>query len=268
MTISIGCYHLPVNTPCQSQRARRSRAFVRAALALLLFVVVAPALFAYVVKLKDGSLVFARAPYTVKGKRAIITLENGTVTQIDLEKIDVPGTEKYNKENFGNVIALDTPQEKVFQLPTPVPKSANPLQDLIKEKRGHLDRPTPGAAAPHPGASGTAAEVWQPDPIVQAAFAHVFEGTGQSQYRVTSNRGKTRLLATAASEQAVFETLSASARAILAAADRGRSAPVEIVLTTASGESAGTFEMTPAQAKVLVDRAVSVQDYFVRNVIF
>ena len=239
---------------------------MRAVLALFLFVVVAPALFAYVVKLKDGSLVFARAPYTVKGKRAIITLENGTVTQIDLEKIDVPGTEKYNRENFGNVIALDTPQEKVFQLPTPVPQSKNPLQDLIKEKRGHLDRPTPGAVAPPPGSS--AAEAWQPDPIVQAAFAHVFEGTGQTQYRVTSHRGKTRLLATAASEQAVFETLSASARAILAAAERGRSAPVEIVLTTASGESAGTFEMTPAQARLLVDRGVSVQDYFVRNVIF
>jgi hypothetical protein len=266
MTINIGCYHLPVNTPCQLQRAPRSRALVRAVLALFLFVVVAPALFAYVVKLKDGSLVFARAPYTVKGKRAIITLENGTVTQIDLEKIDVPGTEKYNKDNFGNVIALDTPQEKVFQLPTPVPKSANPLQDLIKEKRGHLDRPTPGPAAPAPGAS--AAEAWQPDPIVQAAFAHVFEGTGQTQYRVTNHRGKTRLLATAASEQAVFETLSASARAILAAADRGRSAPVEIVLTTGSGEAAGTFEMTPSQAKLLVDRAVSVQDYFVRNVVF
>lgn len=240
---------------------------MRAVLALFLFVVVAPALFAYVVKLKDGSLVFARAPYTVKGKRAIITLENGTVTQIELEKIDVPGTEKYNRENFGNVIALDTPQEKEFQLPTPVPQSKNPLQDLIKQKRGHLDRPTPGPAAPPPGSSGNA-EVWQPDPIVQAAFAHVFEGTGQTQYRVTNHRGKTRLLATAASEQAVFETLSASARAILAAADRGRSAPVEIVLTTASGEAAGMFEMTPAQARLLVDRAVSVQDYFVRNVIF
>lgn len=256
-----------MNTPCQLQRAPRSRAVARAALALLALLVVAPALFAYVVKLKDGSLVFARAPYTVKGTRAIITLENGTVTQIDLEKIDVPGTEKYNRENFGNVIAIDTPQEKVFRMPTPVRESNNPLQDLIKEKRGHLDRPTPGPAGMPPGAFARSAAA-QPDPIVQAAFAHVFEGTGQSQYRVTNHRGKTRLLATADSEQAVFDMLSASARAVLAAAERGRSAPVEIVLTTASGESAGTFEMTAAAAKLVVDRVVSVQDYFVRNVIF
>lgn len=227
----------------------------------------APALFAYVVKLKDGSLVFARAPYTVKGTRAIITLENGTVTQIQLDKIDVPGTEKYNRDNFGNVISIDTPQEKVFKMPTPVPQSKNPLQDLIKDKRGHLDRPTPGPAAIPSGSSASAAAV-EPDPIVQAAFAHVFEGTGQTQYRVTNFRGKTRLLATADSEQAVFDMLSASARGLLAAVERGRSAPVEIVLTTASGESAGRFEMTPAQAKLLVDRGITVQDYFVRNVIF
>lgn len=237
-------------------------------LALLTFLLVSSALFAYVVKLKDGSLVFARAPYTVKGTRAIITLENGTVTQIDVEKIDVPGTVKYNRDNFGNVIALDTPQEKVFQLATPVPQSKNPLQDLIRQRRGNLDRPTPGSAAPQAGSAVGPSETSQPDPIVQAAFSRIFEGTGLTQYRVTNNRGKTRLLANVNSEQAVFNTLSASARAIVEAAERGRSGNVEVVLTTGSGEPAGTFEMTPAQAKLLVDRGMTVQDYFVKNVIF
>jgi hypothetical protein len=204
----------------------------------------------------------------VKGKRAIITLENGAITQIDEEKIDVPGTLKYNKDNFGNVVALDTPQEKVFQLPTPVPQSKAALEDIIKQRRGHLDRPTPGVPASSSDSSVGSSEILQADPIVQAAFAHVFEGAGLAQYRVTNNRGKTRVLATANSEQSVFNTLSASARAIVDAAERGRSAPVEIVLTTASGEPAGTFEMTPAHAKLLVDRGITVQDYFVKNVVF
>lgn len=229
---------------------------------------ISPALFAYVVKMKDGSLVFARAPYTVKGTRAIITLENGTVTQIDVDKIDVPGTVKYNRDNFGNVIALDTPQEKVFQMATPVPQSKNPLQDLIRQKRSNLDRPTPGAASAPSGSAAGSSETSQPDPIVQAAFAHIFEGTGLTQFRVTNNRGKARVLANANSEQAVFNTLSASARAIVEAAERGRSGPVEIVLTTGSGESAGTFEMTAEQARLLVDRGITVQDYFVKYVIF
>jgi hypothetical protein len=242
---------------------------MRAALAFLMVLLLAPALLAYVVKLKDGSLVFARAPYAVKGTRAIITLENGTVTQIELDKIDVPGTEKYNRENFGNVIALDTPQEKTFQLPTPAARSKNPLQDLIRQRRGHLDRPTPGPAgsASVPGAAASDASQ-AVDSVVQTSFAQVFEGTGISQYRVTNYRGKTRLLATANSEQAVFSTLSACARAITGAAEHGRSGSVEIVLTTASGDPAGTFEMTAAQAKLLVDRGITVQDYFIKNVIF
>jgi hypothetical protein len=90
------------------------------ALAFLGLLLLAPALFAspYAVKLKDGSLVFARVPYAVKGTRAIITLENGIVTQIALDKVDEPGTKKYNRENYGNVIQINTPPDYAFRLPT------------------------------------------------------------------------------------------------------------------------------------------------------
>jgi hypothetical protein len=237
------------------------------ALALFALLLAASDLFAYVVKLKDGSLVFARMPYVVKGTRAIITLENGTVTQIPLEKVDIPGTDKYNRENFGNVIAIDTPQEKVFQLPTPVPQSKGALQDLIRQKRGNLGLPTPGPAA---GSSAAARSdsTQSIDPVLQSTVAHIFEGTGITQYRLTSARGKTKLMATTSTEQAVFNTLSAAARAITEAAARGWSSSLEIVLATASGEPAGTFEMTPLQAKLLVDRGITIQDYFVKNVVF
>jgi hypothetical protein len=259
----------PVKRLFQLRRARRSPSPMRIAVALLALLIVAPALLAYVVKLKDGSLVFARAPYTVKGKNAIITLENGTVTQIDTDKIDVPGTEKYNKENFGNVIAIDAPQERVFQAPTPVPQSKGTLEGLVRQRRDRLGLPTPGAPLANARSVGTASETsGSVDPVVQASFARIFEETGITQFRLANNRGKTRLLATANSEQAVFNTLSASARAITETAERGRPASVEIVLTATSGEHAGTFEMTPAQAKLLRDRNLTVQEYFVRNVVF
>lgn len=102
------------------------------AVAILALMLAAPALFAYayMVKLKDGSLLSARAPYTVKGARAIITLENGIVTQLPLDEIDQPGTEKYNRENFGNLIVILTPRERAYQLPTragrSVAASSNP----------------------------------------------------------------------------------------------------------------------------------------------
>jgi hypothetical protein len=258
-----------VNSDSRSKRPRRSTSLVPLALAFLALLLAAPALFAYVVKLKDGSLVFARTPYTVKGTRAIITLENGTVTQIPLEKVDVPGTDKYNRENFGNVIAIDTPQEKVFQLPTPAPQSKGALQEMIRKKRGQLGMPTPGPPSAGSASGAASSDSTQSiDPILQSTVAHVFEGAGITQYRLTSSRGKTRLLATASSEQAVFNTLSAAARAIQEAATRGRSALVEIVLSTSSGEPAGTFQMNPMQAKLLVDKGVTIQDYFVKNVVF
>jgi hypothetical protein len=242
---------------------------MRTAVALLALLIVAPALFAFVVKLKDGSLVFARAPYTLKGKNAIITLENGTVTQIDLDKIDVAGTEKYNRENFGNVIAIEAPQEKSFQAPTPVPQSRGGLESLVRQRRDRLGIPTPGAPLASARSTGTAPETsGSVDPVVQASFVRIFEETGITQFQLANSRGKTRLLATANSEQAVFSALSAAARAIAEAADRGRPASVEIVLTAASGERAGTFEMTPAQAKLLRDRTLTVQEYFVKNVVF
>jgi hypothetical protein len=50
---------------------------------------------AYNIKLKDGSIIFARSRYEVKGKKAIITLPNGTVTQIDYSTLDVRVIEKY-----------------------------------------------------------------------------------------------------------------------------------------------------------------------------
>jgi hypothetical protein len=257
-----------VKRPCQTARPPLALLVRRAAIVIATLVLFASSALAYVVKLKDGTLVFARAPYTVKGSQAIITLENGNVTQIAMDKVDVPGTVKYNKENFGNVIAIDAPEEKPKQLPTAVPRSNNPLGDLIRQRGTHMGLPTPGPAAAGPAAAtGAKTREAAADPVLQTVFTQVFQGAEINRFRVTSARGRTRILVTADSEQAVFVTLSASARAMRDAFARGLSEPVEIFLTTSSGESAGAFEMTPAEAKLLVDRNLTVQEYFVRNVI-
>ncbi len=109
-------------------------------LAFAAFLAFSAAASAYVIKLKDGSLIFARTKYTVKGDRAIITLENGTVTALKLEEIDVEGSEKYNKENFGNVVAIDTPDSRK---PTPAPEAPQPprIQDYIKQNKPRMDLP-------------------------------------------------------------------------------------------------------------------------------
>ncbi len=124
-------------------------------LAVLAFVLAASSALAYVVKLKDGSLIFARVKYTVKGDKAIITLENGTVTAIKLDQIDVDGSETYNKENFGNVVALDTPESRK---PTAIPNAASAavprLQDYIRDKKPRMALPSGQAEKPPPTARG------------------------------------------------------------------------------------------------------------------
>lgn len=235
-------------------------------LAVALFLASGSAL-AYVVKLKDGSLVFARLKYEVKGTKAIITLENGTVTQIDLSRVDVPGTEEYNRKYSGNVIALDTPDQKVLNVPSSAPPPPPRLQDMIREKRTKqpLEPGATGAAAVGP--SGEAASWSAVEPLLKASFDQILQGAGIPQYRLTNFRGKVRLIATANSEEAVFNTLSAAARALADLATRGKAVPVEIILTTSSNQSGGTFEMTPDQARQIVNGGLPVAEYFVQNVI-
>ena len=227
-----------------------------------LLLVAAPA-FAYVIKLKDGSLIFAKTKYTVKGDKAIVTLENGTVTSMKLDLIDVEGSEQYNKENFGNVVAIDTPEG---HKPTPVPDMPQParLQDYMKKAKPRMALPSQNDKAAGPG--GTGPSFQEVDPNLQSAFAKVFDGAGISQYKLTNFRGKTGLLVTTNTEEAVFNALNAAARALSDPQTRGLSITIHIILTSSGGEAAGTFDMSPEQARQLVNGQISAADFFVKNV--
>lgn len=232
-----------------------------AAAAFLLALGIAAPLFAYNVKLKDGSIIFARQKYEVKGKKAIITLQNGTVTSYDLDQIDIPGTDQYNKDNPGNVLVIDTASEKTnIALPTPNPTTS--LQDVIRKKKVKLEAPTSRSAEVN---QATAAQ--QVDSQVELAFRKVLDGAGIAQYRLTNLHGKVRFLATANTEEAVFNTLSAVARALADLGSKGKDVNVEIVLTTSSGDSGGNFEMNAEQARLLVNGNIPVAEFFLKHVI-
>jgi ABC-type uncharacterized transport system permease subunit len=104
------------------------------------------------------------------------------------------------------------------------------------------------------------------DANLQSAFAKVFDGAGITQYRLTNFRGKTGLLVTANTEEQVFNALSAAARALSDPSSRGVATTIKVVLTTSSGESAGTLDMSPEQARLLVNGQITAADYFVKNV--
>jgi hypothetical protein len=235
---------------------RKCLSFALAALLLS----AAPA-FAYVIKLKDGSMIFARTKYTVKGDRAIVTLENGTVTAMKLDQIDVEGSEQYNKENFGNVIAIDTPDGRK---PTPAPDGppSPRLQDYLKSHKQRMDLPANGGKT----AEATGPSFGTVDANLQTAFSQVFDGAGITQYKLTNFRGKTGLLVTTNTEEQVFNAINAAARALQNPTSRGSTTTITIVMTSSSGDSAGTVEMSPEQARQLVNGQVSAADFYVKNV--
>jgi len=232
-------------------------------LALAVLIAVSAEAFAYVIKLKDGSLIFARTKYTVKGDRAIITLENGTVTALKLDEIDIDGSEKYNKENFGNVVAIDTPDSRK---PTPAPEAPQPprIQDYIKQNKPRMELPP--SASEKAATSATGPSFGTVDPNLQGAFTRIFDGAGITQYKLTNFRGKTGLLVTTNTEEAVFNSINAAARALSNPTSRGSATTITIVMTSSSGDTAGTVEMSPEQARQLVNGQVSAADFFVRNV--
>jgi len=219
---------------------------------------------AFNVLLKNGSIIFAREPYTVKGTKAIITLQNGTMVSYDLDQIDIPGTEKYNKENPGNVIAISTgDNQPAYVPPTALPTTS--LQDVIRQKKVTIGAPAPKSAGANN--AGSASSFQSVDPFIEDAFHRTLDGASISQYRITTIRGRVRLLATANSEEAVFNTLAATARVLAELASKGKELTIDIVLTTSSGESAGSFEMNPDQARLIVNGSLTAADYFLQNVI-
>ena len=233
----------------------------RAAAAILAIFFAASSLLAYNVKLKDGSIIFARTKYEVKGKKAIITLQNGTVTSYDLDLIDIPGTEQYNKENPYNALVVETGGDRSGSIPVVTRNPQTTLQDVISRRSVKLNVPS---ARKEEAAAISSTQV---DASVDQAFRKTLDGAGISQYRLSNLRGKTRFLATTNTEEAVFNTLSAVARVLTELAGRGRDVTVEIVLTTSSGDGAGSFEMSPEQARLVVNGNLPIADYFLKNVI-
>jgi len=106
----------------------------------------------------------------------------------------------------------------------------------------------------------------EPTKCRHGLFDRGFDGAGISQYKLANFRGKTRLLVTTNTEEAVLNALSAAARALSDPSSRGVPTTIQIVMTTSSGEPAGTVEMSPEQSRLLVNGQISAADFFVRNV--
>lgn len=229
--------------------------------AALLALLAAPAR-AYVLVLKDGSKVFGKAKYEVKREFAVFTLESGNVAQIPLAKVDVPATEKYNKENVGNVLVLDRPDAKVLETPK---TTSTDRQNLSRYIQQHDSQPkVPRSNAPRAAAPKPAAEEISDGQIIREAI-RILEGAGVTQYKLQAGP---KVVVVADQDDGVFKAINATARLAQDLIALGKTASLEVEIVSSNGSEGGHFRMTAENVKDLTDGQVTASEYFVNNVIF
>ena len=237
---------------------RRSRflvAFLFSALAAL------PA-GAYVVVLKDGSKLFGKEKYTIRKDFAVFTLENGNVAEVPMAKVDVAATDKYNQENVGNVLVLDTPSAKVLETPK---TTSTDRKNLSRYIQSHFNQPQA------PRKQGVASVLKTPppaeiaDPLVIREAIRILEGAGVTQYKLQQGP---KVVLIADQEDAVFKGISAAARLAQDLTSMGKASALEVEIVSSNGSDGGRFRMTPESIKGLTDGTMTASEYFVQNVIF
>ena len=217
---------------------------------------------AYVVVLKDGSRVFGKQKYEVKRDFAVFTLESGNVAQIPLSKVDIPATEKYNKEVGGNVLVLDTPDAKVLETPKTTSTDRQNLSRYIQQHESEPHSPRSGAAKSEaPKASANEIS----DPMIIREAIRILEGAGVTQYKLQVGP---KVVVVADQEDGVFRGLNAAARLAQDLTSIGKVAALDVEFISSNGSEGGRFRMTAENVKELTDGQITASEYFVKNVIF
>jgi hypothetical protein len=264
-------------------RSPRLSALTRRCAIIVLALTSAAPLAAYTVWLKDGSSLAARGKYEVRNGKAIITLTNGTQTFIDAAKIDVPKTEASNRgadygiTDLGNTRVLPgdetpPPQQKSI---TDLIATHSPSSRRLPSARRERDNGVPGQPS-RSKAGYLDLESLPRTPFarteVTAELLQFFRSQNIDEVQVYAGSQADHLLVeiATASEGSVFQSVTASANALLRLRDRfpQQVSALELLLKAPAHEKAGQFVLTPEHAADLVAKKVDVPAYFIANVQF
>ncbi len=243
---------------------------MKKALVLFAFVslVAAQSFASYIVVLKDGKQYKAKAKWTMVNGKALVQLENGQALSIDPSLIDEAKSEQTTKLGLGDVRIMNLDA----QLPanTNIKPTTQPtLGDTIKLRKPNQQAqqqpttPTPAAAVAPP------TNVVSTD--VMMKFERAYENVGVFEHKLTSSGpGKIRAELTADSEDKVFNAISATSYLMVrnAGVTGAQIDMIELFMKTTNGGAAGRFQMTRDDAQALDAKTMSLQEYFVRKVLY
>jgi|GEM_PF-509289 len=224
----------------------------------------------YIVVLKNGQQYKAKAKWVVTSGKANFTTETGQIIQIDPSLIDEAKSEQTTKLGLGNARIIDLDPN----LPNAPKAQQQPsLGSQIKLRPIAGSTPAAPRVTPGPGSAppAVAAGPGALGPDVVDKFERAFENVGIFEHKLTVTDGHSlRAELTADNENKVFNSLSATSYLMVrnAGVPGAQIGMVELFLRTTTGGSAGRFQMSRADAEAIDKKAMTLQDYFVRKVIY
>ncbi len=249
------------------------RVFALSAVICVLIVAQIASASGYVVILKNGHKIRCKEVMEVVGDMAYITLVTGTVTSYPLTQINLIETERYNQQGLGDAVEIEELSIINEVLPTPTPRG--PLGNFVTldsmERNPELKTNLAPTATPTPGIRLQTYPYH--DERVTRAFEKVFNDEKLYLYHTSggTKQGYFFVQAVTDSEEEVFHALETVCHAffLIRAADP-TIAPevVELQMVQTSRKAAGTFRITPEDAAGLLNGTTSVQNFYIRNVIF
>ena len=225
----------------------------------------------YVVVLKNGSRIRAREPITIEGRNAIITLVTGTLTSLPIEQVDLVATERYNQLGLGSALMVDELSSET-PVPTSTPRISLGHYASI-DMQGNPELGTAITPSPTPTPGIRLQTIPYADQRVTQAFTQLFEDKHFYVYRLSAGTrpGCFFIQAVTDSQQQVFEALRVITEAytVIDQVDAANApAAIEVELVSSGNKPAGTFRLTPDQARELSSGAVSVEKFYIDHVIF
>lgn len=249
------------------------RALALAAVIVILIIAQLASAAGYVVILKNGHKLPCKEPLTVEGDVAIITLSRGIVTSYALDQVDLIETERYNQQGLGDAMEIEALAVHGEALPTPTPRASLGTFVTLDSMERNPELKTTLAPTPSPTPGIRIQTYPYHDERVTRAFEKVFADEKLYLFHTSggTEQGYFFVQAVTDSEDQVFHALQTVCEAfyLIRQADP-EIAPkiVELQMVQTSRKAAGTFRITPEDAKALLDGSISVQNFYIRNVIF
>jgi len=249
------------------------RILALAAVILVLIIAEIASAAGYVLILKNGHKIRCKEAIEIKGDVAHITLVTGTIASYPVAQIDLIETERYNQQGLGSAFEIEELAVYHDVLPTPTPRGALGSFVTLDSMERNPELKTNMAPTPTPTPGIRLQTYPYHDDRVTRAFEKVFADEKLYLYHTSggTKQGYFFIQAVTDSEAQVFHALETVCQAffLIRAADP-EIAPevVELQMVQTSRKAAGTFRITPEDAEALLNGTISVQNFYIRNVIF